>query len=156
MPALTGRPKLFNVDTDALDTVLSCPLGTRAYDIDGNDYIYLKGVGSTAEGSWVTFDEDHVTSLLATNAIGRVGIAMAALSATTYFGWYQIYGKNIIAKAATIADGALLYVDSTDGQVDDDGGSEDFVAGAISRSAVGAGTETVELNYPWMCNAAID
>ena len=56
----------------------------RAVDKASTDYgtgefIYLKGVASTAVGSWVLYSPDDLsTSLLAANAIGSVAVAMSA------------------------------------------------------------------------------
>lgn len=148
MANLAARPTLFAGDTSDVDTVLKHPLGTRAFDTAGNEYIYLQGVASTAAGSWVSFDEEHATTLLAADAKGRVAIAMAATVASTY-GWYQIYGKNTIAKVLTgFADNGLVYATATAGSVDDAVVAGDRVRGAIGRSAIASGVATMELNYP--------
>lgn len=154
MAALFGRSgSAIGGDTTSVDTTKQQQLGTRAFDTDGNEYIYLQGVGSTAAGSWVTFDEAFVTTLLAADAIGRVGVAMAAVDATTKYGWYQIYGKNTVAKSDTTADDKPLYADGTAGRVDDAGSAGDFVFGAWSRSADSSNVLTVELNYPFVANS---
>ena len=153
MAELTGRTQIFSGSTANVDTVLGQPLGTRAQDVDGNEYIYLQGVASTATGSWVSFDEAYLTILTVANAKGRIGIAMAAIVASRY-GWYQIYGKNTIALgSAAIADNAKLWVTSTAGKVDDTDVAVDLIDGAICRSTLAAaGAFTVELNYPICLN----
>ena len=132
-------------------------LGTRVKDRSGNEYIYLKGVASTAAGSWVSFDEAHVTTLLAANAKGRVGVAQAAVDASTKFGWYMIYGKASGKVLAAFADNGLIYCTSTAGSVDDAVVAGDLVVGAIGRSAVDGGAATgqayCELNYPFVTDA---
>lgn len=153
MAQLTGPTGAFFEDTGAVHTTAEHPLGTRAWDKDGNEYIYLLGVASTVAGSWVSFDEALATTLLVANAVGRVGVAMAAIVASSY-GWYQIYGKNTIAKADTVAADKGLYIDNNAGQVDDAGVAGDWICGAISRSATAAGIITVELNYPSVCDGA--
>jgi len=152
MSNLTGYPQGFEADTSTVDSSAKQVLGTRAFDKDGNEFIYLKGVASTAAGSWVSFDEAHVTTLLAADAVGRVAIAMAATIADTY-GWYQIYGKNTIAKTDTVAADKALYIDATAGRADDAAVAGDWIAGAISRSADTSNVATVELNYPSVCNS---
>lgn len=153
MANLSAKPALFDGDTSDVHTTLQHPLGTRACDTDGNEYIYLQGVASTAAGSWVSFDENHETTLLAANAVGRVAIAMAAIVASSY-GWYQIYGKNEIAATDTIAADAALYIDGTAGRADDAAVSGDKINGAVSRSADTSNVATVELNYPYVDNAS--
>ena len=67
---------LTNVDDSALNTV-----GDKVYDERGREYLYMKGVADTVQGSWVTYDELGVTALLAANAKGNVAVAMAAIIA---------------------------------------------------------------------------
>ena len=148
MANLTGPISMPHSDTSVVDTSQQVPLGTRAFDSAGNEYIYLKGVGSTALGSWVSFDEAHETTLLAANAVGRVGIAMAAVDATTKFGWYQIFGKNVSAKTDTVAADKALFIDGTAGRADDAVVSGDLIVGAFSRTADTSNVATVELVYP--------
>lgn len=150
MALLKGYQVAFHADTDTVDTEQKIPLGSRAFDNDGNEFIYLKGVTSTAAGSWVSFDEAHVTTLLVADAKGRVAVAMAAVDANTKFGWYQIYGKNTIAKVlASFADNGLIFATATAGSVDDAAVAGDLIVGAMGRSAVSGGVATVELNYPF-------
>lgn len=150
-----GTPVL--TDTD---TVAKLPLGTR---IKANDptygegeFIYLKGVASTAIGSWVTYNlDDNSTTLLAANAIGPVGIAMSANVASQY-GWYQIYGKAIGLCLAGYLDNALVYATATAGSVDDAVVAGDRVKQAIGASAIGTPSGSFaefEIEYPWMDDA---
>ena len=144
MANLTGRAEIFSGDTSVVDTEIRHPLGTRAFDTAGNEYIYLTGVLSTAAGSWVIFDEDKVTTLAVASGVGRVAVAQAAIVASRY-GWYQIYGQ--VATALAILDGdcaadVQLYLTSTAGSVDDVNVAGDHIIGAISRVA-----ETVTANY---------
>lgn len=157
MANLTGFTGVFAGDTSVVDTTLKHPLGTRARDVDGNEYIYLTGVASTAAGSWVVFDEAHITTLTVANVKGRVGIAMAAIVASSY-GWYQIYGKNILAlTVGDVSDNAKVWVTSTAGTVDDTDVATDLVVNAIFRaSRTGAGAVTVELNYPFCHNEVLN
>lgn len=150
-----GTPVL--TDTD---TVAKLPLGTR---IKANDptygegeFIYLKGVASTAIGSWVTYNvDDNSTALLAANAIGPVGIAMAANVASQY-GWYQIYGKAIGLCLSGYLDNALVYATATAGSIDDAVVGGDRVKQAIGASAIGTPSGSFaefEIEYPWMDDA---
>lgn len=156
MANLTGFTGIFAGDTSVIDTTLKHSLGTRARDVNGNEYIYLQGVASTVAGSWVSFDEAHLTILTVANAQGRIGVAMAAIVASSY-GWYQIYGSNTIALAlAAFADNGKIYLTSTAGSIDDTDVAGDAVIGAIGRSAVSGGVITAELNYPVVQDVAID
>ncbi len=81
------------------ETTQNHPLGTivRATDptYGAGEFIYLKGVASTAIGSWVLYNpDDFSTTLLAANDIGPVAVAMSANVANQY-GWYQIQGKAV-------------------------------------------------------------
>jgi len=162
MASLTGYNKVFASDTTAVDSTLEHPLGTRAFDTAGNEYIYLTGVTSTAVGSWVTFDEDHLTALAAANASGRVAIAMAITDSISEYGWYMIYGKHPAAKVLVgFADNGVCYLTTTAGSVDDADVAGDLINGAIGRSA-GTGTPAtasaaiIELNYPHVNDTAND
>lgn len=132
-------------------TAATVPVGTRI-QIDGNEYIYMQGVtGVTATSNWVSFDENHVTTLLTGNAVGRVAIAMGLTNAATKFGWFQIYGKNVAAATDAIATDKQLYIDGTAGRADDAAVSGDMIIGAISRSTdASTNIATVELNYPFV------
>jgi hypothetical protein len=84
MAHLTGPAQIFEADTTTVDSTAQYALGTRAQDTLGNEYIYALGVEDTELGSWVTFDEDLATTLTDEDAQGRVGIAMAAITAGKY------------------------------------------------------------------------
>jgi hypothetical protein len=130
-------------------------LGTRKRDVAGNEYIYLKGITNCADGSWVTFDEAHVTTLAVANGQGRVAIANGAVDAATKYGWFTIYGVESGLCLASFADNGVVYLTSTDGSVDDTDVAGDQVYGAIGRSArnTTTGMSTFELNYPEVLDA---
>lgn len=155
MANLGGYISIAPSDTTAIDSSAQMKVGTRAFDKDGNEYIYLLGVASTVEHSWVNFDEAGITTLLAANAQGRVAIAMAATVADKY-GWYQIYGKGTGKVLAGFVDNGKVFCTSTAGSVDDADVSGDFVVGAIGRSAVASGVATMELNYPIVQDTVFD
>lgn len=144
---------------DDIHTTKRFRLGTRKRDIEGNEYIYLKGVGSTVAGDVVAFDENYETTRLLQATIGRVAVAKAAVDATTEFGWYQIWGKCTLVKVATsfAADQAGVWATATAGTVDDSGaGAEEFIYGMLGRTAIASGTATMELNYPHKAAATHD
>lgn len=142
--ARTVGRSLTEVDTTALNRV-----GETVTDENGNKYIYLKGVASTVAGSWVTFDELGVTTLLAANAIGPVAIAKAATVASTW-GWYLIYGTGLANVSASFADNGNLYATATAGEADDAVVAGDRIKHAIGRSAISGGQATVQVWYPEM------
>ena len=128
-------------------------LGTRAQDTNGNAYIFLIGVASTVAGSWVTYDEQYLTTLLAANAKGPVGVAMAAIVANKY-GWYQIYGTATGCAGATLDDDDVVGRTGADGYVGDGPPAGDIIYGCICRSAMEDGgtntTTTFTINYPYV------
>lgn len=129
-------------------------LASTAYG--AGEFIYLKGVASTAVGSWVTYNaDDGSTSLLAANAIGPVAIAMSANVASRY-GWYQISGKAVGLAAAAYADNGLVYATATAGTVGDAVVAGDRVKLAKGASAVGTpstGFAEFEIQRPFMDDA---
>lgn len=135
-------------------TTADYTVGERVRDEAGNEYIFGLGVASCVAGSWVSLDEAVQASLLAANAKGRVGIAMAALVASTY-GFFQIYGKNLVALvAASFADNGDVYATATAGTADDAVVAGDRVKGAWGRSAISGGVATMELSYPFVDDIA--
>ena len=131
----------------AVDTSKKQRLGTRRFSVANNEYIYLAGVGSTAVGSVVSFDEAHATLLLAGNAVGRVGVAQAIVDSTSEWGWYLIYGTGTAACDTVAADKAC-FIDGTAGRIDDAVVTGDLVNGMLTRSADALNFCTVELSYP--------
>lgn len=98
-----------------ISTTKKHPLGTIVQAVDPTygvaEFIYLPGVGSTVAGSVVTYDDSFQTALasIAVKVPRPLAIAMAACVAT-YYGWYQISGIAVVAKANTtsFAKGAAL------------------------------------------------
>ena len=115
------------------------------------EFIYLKGVASTAIGSVVTFNaDDNSTALASANAVGPIAVAMSANVANQY-GWYQIYGKGVAKVLTGFADNADCYLTATAGSVDDADVAGDYIRGMKGASAIGtpsAGLAEVELWYP--------
>ena len=156
MVNLTSASQLFEADTSTLDTTPTIQVGQRAYDANGNEYAYWLGVASTAAGDWASMNAaTYQTARLATNAVGPVGIAMAAIVASTY-GWYQVYGYNTISASDTVAGAGALYIDGTAGRVDDADVAGDVVIGAYSTAADATNVLPVMIAYPHVSNIAID
>lgn len=145
-----------HIQAGALTKVFSAadhPVGSRAYDDEGNEYIFLKGLATTVLGFWVTYDEAGVTTLLAANAKGPVAVAMAAIVADKY-GWYGIFGKIPSMLAANCADNALIGRETADGYAGDARVAGDEIYGAITRGAsTTAAVKDCQLNYPFVDDA---
>jgi hypothetical protein len=131
-------------------------LGTvvRANDpvYGGGEFIYLKGLDSTAVGEWVTINnDDYSTALLAANAIGPVGVSMS-VCVTGQFGWYQIKGKAVGLAASGYVNDALVFSTATAGTVDDtvvDGDMVHLAKGASAVDTPSTGLAEFEINYPY-------
>lgn len=132
----------------SVDTVKNYRLGTRRR-LNGNEYVYLAGVTSTAANSVVSYDEVGATLLLAANAVGRVAVAQAAVDSTSKYGWYCIYG-TCNASTDTVAADKACFIDGTSGRVDDAVVTGDLVVGMVTRSADTSNVASVELNYPFV------
>lgn len=126
---------------DQVDTTARFTLGTRCKARDtgstaygDGEFIYLKGVGSTARGSVVLITGAYATALVQARDKGALAVALAAVDATTKFGWYQIKGKAVVACDSTITDDAPMYIDGTAGRVDDTAVAGDQVIGMRAAS----------------------
>jgi hypothetical protein len=151
-----GYPAIGDVITTA-DAYLGAkvPYGTIITATDptygAGEFIYLKGVASTARGSVVVYNADDYSTILAVaNAIGPIAVAMAATVEATE-GWYQIGGKGVASVLTGFADNANCYLTATDGSVDDTDVAGDYIRGMKGASAIGtpaAGLAEVELFRP--------
>lgn len=125
----------------------------------GGEFIYLKGVASTAVGSWVTYSmDDGSTALLAANAIGPVAVAMSA-NVANQFGWYQIQGKAVGLCLAGFVDNANVYGTATAGSVDDAIVAGDRVQRCKGASAIGTPSGSFaefEIDRPFVNDALAD
>jgi hypothetical protein len=140
------------------ETVQNHPLGTIVQAVDrassaygAGEFIYLKGVASTAVGSVVVYNpDDFSTALAAANAIGPVATAMAA-NVANQFGWYQISGKGVAKALAGFVDNADCYLTATAGSIDDADVAGDYISGMKGASAIdvpGSGLAEVEMWRP--------
>lgn len=138
-PAVVGN-------TDAVHTAALNPLGMRAYDANGGEYLYLKGVASNVQGGWVAINvgADGVVVALDNNASNGsdksfVAISMAAVVADRW-GWFCVvspYGGVAGLSAAAATDAKAVVTTATAFTVDDaEGGAEILVNSAFYVSAV--------------------
>ena len=139
------------------------PLGTISQAVDpsygAGEFIFLKGVDSTARGSVVVYNaDDYSTALAQADAIGPVAVAMSA-SVTGEYGWYQISGKGVAKVLEGFLDNANCYLTSTAGSIDDTVVAGDYIFGMKGASAIGvpsAGLAEVELSRPFVKNGLDD
>jgi hypothetical protein len=144
-----------NQEIDLNSATQNMPLGMRilATDVGGDDrgqgeFIYLKGLASTAIGEVVVYNHDDWTTKLAiANDIGPIAISMAATVASE-FGWYQIAGKASGLVATGFADNGDVYLTATAGTVDDTDVAGDYVANCKGASAISGGLADLEISYP--------
>lgn len=151
---LCGHALASNGLVTDVDTTQRNPVGTPAWDIFGNEYVYMQGVASTVLGTWVTFDELFITTRLVSNGLGAVAIAMAAVNATTSFGWWCVKGAVNGLCLANYADNAKVWATATAGQVDDADVAVDLIINAVGRSARNAttGLALFQIAYPFALN----
>jgi len=140
-------------------TVQNHPLGkiVTAYDpiLGEGEFIYLKGVASTAAGLMVYYDVNTGTTALTTTSLGLnrgqpLAVAMSANVASQY-GWYQIGGAATILKTAVKYDpasstlGASVHLSGTAGRVMQTSASLRQILGArfASATTVTSTTSTV-------------
>lgn len=137
-----------------VSTTQQHPLGTVIRAVDETygegEFVYLKGVASTAVGSVVIFDQKAATTTLTVaGSRGPVAVAMSANVADRY-GWYQVSG-SAVAKTGTVVADASPYVTATAGSLDDAIVSGDKIDGARFKSANGtpsAGLAVLQIARP--------
>lgn len=141
-------------------TTQNHPLGTvvRATDptYGQGEFIYLKGVASTAVGSLVTWNVSTFQTALAAvgaNKAVPIGVAMSACVASEY-GWYQIGGIAVMKKTATVSLAAEAAVGVlTAGLVAGTGSGKEIqgaIVHAVASAAAGRTTVQVVINRPTM------
>jgi hypothetical protein len=139
-----------------LDVTLTNSLGF-------GEFVYLKGVASTAVGTAVTYTRgtasdaaSWVTTRTAANAKGPIAFAMSANVASQY-GWYQIFGTCAVKVLASFASGNVPYLPSTAGSLDDAVVVGDEVYTATSVSAIdtpSTGLALISVSYPYVSDAS--
>ncbi|QSQ14049.1 hypothetical protein [Myxococcus landrumensis] len=135
-------------------TVQLAPLGTirRGQDSTNGEgeFIYLKGVASTAVGDLVIYDQRAgTTTRTVAGSRGPVAVAMSSNVANQY-GWYQVGGAAVVKSGAAVA-GASVYLTATAGTVDDAVVATDKLEGARYKTADGtpsAGLAVLQLSRP--------
>jgi len=130
-------------------------LGYRVFDDNGNEYIYLAGVASTAAGDWVFYVPGAFTTTRVPASTATYGLLAVALAATlaNCWGWYQIYGltpANTAVASDAAADGkGLSAASGTIGQMKTAATTTKNVFNAVCVGAAASNTGTVGIAYPF-------
>lgn len=140
---------------DATSTTQAHPIGTVAKGYDATygvgEFVYLKGLASTAVGEVVIFDTyANTTKRGVAGDRGPAAVAMSANAANQY-GWYQISGAALVKAAAAFAAGGNVYWTATPGTVDDATVVGDKIDGMRGKTALDtpvAGFAVCQLAYP--------
>lgn len=145
---------------NSVDATQKYRLGTRKRGLNNNEYVYLKGVTSCADGSWVTIGASWAPALAVADAQGMVAVANAAVDATTKFGWFTVWGVEDALCLVSFdgTNGAGTYLTSTAGSVDDTDVAGDAVHGAIGLTDrdTTTGMSSFQLTYPFTLDLATD
>lgn len=162
MANLSGHPLVFHGNTNSADTSQQVPLGTRAADTDGNEYVYLRGTASVARGDWCHIFYDNFTvARSGADVVGQLGIAGTGIVAGE-FGWFQVFGRNNYANVVTGAGRAAssgpiaLYLTSTAGRVGTADVAGDFIVGASLSGIAASNQGTVFIQYPTVYDIALN
>lgn len=168
MAELSGQgPILHSGATSVIDTAAACKLGTRARDVDGNEYVYVDFQESCIRGEWVSFGATFLAFQLTATSVGWVGVVDGTVSASDRFGWVLVYGVHTAAWATSgSSSGAPVVIAATTdlGHIATDASSAQTIkvygvlvatspdtcaSTALSTSALAA-PATVILNYPFV------
>ncbi len=141
---------LTKVYTDTSDI----PLGQTYEAPNGKQYVFLKGVASTAANDVVTFNgSTFATTRTTTGAVGTVGVALAATVANT-FGWYQIRGAATVSSATGSLADKPAYFTATAGRISTTAGAATVIFGMTTSAAEAANLQTVYLSNPVIVGSA--
>lgn len=130
------------------------PIGTRIRAVDPvygeGEFIYLKGLASTAIGEVVIYDQYANTTIRA--VAGSRGPAAVAMSANVanQFGFYQIKGAAVVKSNTAVAN-ARPYLTAVAGTIDDAVVAGDAIDGARYKTADGvpsAGFAVLQIENP--------
>ena len=137
---------------DQVHSVKKFRLMTRKKDAAGNEYIYLKGVGSLADGDFVRYDGTGTTTRAITSMTGdgAIAVAQAAVDSTSEYGWFLIAGRDSAANVATHSGGSgkALFVGGTAGRATTTPATEECISGAFSDGDSVSNSGPVFLIYP--------
>ena len=142
-------------DLTRVDSSPKFTLGQTCFDTRGGEYIYLKGVASVAEGSWVSYciagDITAAVALATTTTIDLrdpLAVACAAVVASSY-GWFQIRGICYASYLVSMALGNTVQSTATAGSMDDANTTTIYGVKCFETEG-GTGTDTLRtwIQYP--------
>jgi hypothetical protein len=97
-------------------TPAKIPLGTRARDKAGNEFIYVDFTQAISLGELCTILNDNTVTECAAATQGRIGVVCSDVSASDYAGWVQVYGLNEYCLATSgVTTGPMMLAATTDG-----------------------------------------
>lgn len=157
MPQLSGNAQIFHADTTSQDASQQVPLGTRAMEPNGNEWVYLRGTTSILFGGWVLVGSGFVTSSAFADDQGILAIAGTAHTDASTYGWFQVYGHSSIARISdAVAANVPLWLSASQGHVSDTDVAADGISGARSLAASVGSTCLVQISYPFVHDTALD
>ncbi len=128
-------------------------VGTRRWE-GPNEYIFLKGAASVADGTPVTYNKSYAATVLATgtNPAGPVAIANAAIVASRW-GWFQIAGTktSIPVVASAGSKNSVVYnAKSSAGTLTTTSSGNNLIAGLILTDSESSGAAPVLMDHPFI------
>lgn len=173
MAELSGQgPIIHSGATTVVDTSAVVKLGSRAYDVEGNEYVYVDFQESFIAGEWCVFGSDFAAYQMTSTRLGWAGVVIGTVSASDRYGYVLVRGVHTAAWATSGAttDAPVVVAATTD---------LGHVAGATTTAAVGvtgahiatapdtcastalstsalAAPCTVVLNYPFVSGAVTE
>lgn len=146
-------PQLGTQPLMSTSTTQAHPLGTIVMGVDPvygqAEFIYLKGVASTAAGDAVVYDtKAGTTTRTVAASVGPVAIAMSANVANQY-GWYQISGAGVVSSASATS-GDVCGTSATAGQCGNTTTAQQIegMKFTTAQDGPGSGFTGVQLNRP--------
>src|SRR5687767_73275 len=125
------------------------PLGAVRLFSDGNHYIYLKGVASTAANDWVVFDETYQTTRMVATSAGPAALASAATIAST-FGWYLYVGSGTAYVLSAAVSAATLFANAQAGAAATAVVHNKAILNARTTAVAASNAAAVQINRPWV------
>ena len=135
-------------------------LGQIVQATDGTsvaEFIYLKGVASTAVGSWVGYSPALATTVLAAaNGTYPLAVSMTTNTTTTSYAWYCISGTiPALGLTSVTHSSGFLALSGTAGSLDDGSIIGDHVFNArktVAVHVVGTFLDTYTIARPFTTN----
>jgi hypothetical protein len=108
MPQLKGPVLAYGADTEDRSTIAKVPVGTRAHDGDGNEYLYIKAEGAIAVYAPVAITNGVGEAAQSADAKGFAGIASDAAFADEEYGYILSQGRGLALVPSGVSLGDTL------------------------------------------------